>query len=122
MNPGSSTRLSLGVLLFCTATLLASCGPMPELEERMDYWTMESSMFLRGLVTLEDIHPWLRERGVVYTFEDDDIVDGTWAITLEKVYPSTIRCKWVDIKLVINFDDARRVQSSYVDLDGACWW
>ena len=83
---------------------------------------MESSEFLRGLVTLYDIHPWLRERGVFYTFDDDDIVDGTWNVTLEKLYPDTMRCEWVDIILVIDFDEAGRVRSSFVDLKHACLW
>ena len=83
---------------------------------------MESSEFLRGLVTLDDIHPWLRERGVFYTFDDDDIVDGTWNVTLEKLYPDTMRCVWVDIILVIDFDEAGRVRSSFVDLKHACLW
>lgn len=83
---------------------------------------METSGFLRGVVTLDDIHPWLRERGVFYTFDEDHIIDGAWTVTLEKLYPNTFRCEWVGIVLVIEFDDARRVRSSFVDLKHACLW
>ena len=110
------------VSLLIIAILLVGCGPIPELEERVEYWTLETTDFLRGTVTIDDIHPWLRERGVIYTFDDDDIVDGSWKVALEKLYPNTFRCEWVDIVLVVGFDDIGRVQSSYIDLNQACLW
>ena len=110
------------VSLFIIAIFLAGCGPIPEVEERVEYWTLESSEFLRGVVTIDDIHPWLRERGIIYIFDDDHIVNGSWTVTLEKLYPNTFRCEWVDIVLMIDFDDENRVRSSFVDLSHACLW
>jgi len=110
------------VLVLVIAISLVGCGPIPEVEERLEYWTLEKSEFLRGTITIDDIHPWLRERSVIYTFSDDDIVDGKWTVALEKLHPNTFRCKWVDIILVVEFDDLGRVRSSFVDLNHKCLW
>jgi hypothetical protein len=57
------------VSILIIAAFLVGCGPIPELEERVEYWSLETATFLRGTVTIDDIHPWLRERGVIYTFD-----------------------------------------------------
>lgn len=110
------------ISLLIIAVFLVGCGPIPELEERVEYWSLETSELLRGTVTIDDIHPWLRERGVIYTFGSDDVVDRTWTVALEKLYPNTFRCEWVDIVLVVESDDLDRVRSSYIDLNHACLW
>ncbi len=118
----ATSRSPLVIMAIMITALLTGCGRMTDFQERVDYWSMEQSLFFRGLVTIDDIHPWLRERGVIYTFDPQDIVDRTWTVTLEKVYPQSLRCEWINIDLVVGFDDIGRVQSTYIDFNEACWW
>jgi hypothetical protein len=71
---------------------------------------------------MDDLHGWLRARSIVYTFEDADIVDGGWAMTLEKIYPDTPRCDWVDIQLSVAVDGLRQIQAHSLSQKRACWW
>jgi hypothetical protein len=101
---------------------LSGCGPVPEVETRLGHWRREVDLFFAQARTMDDLHRWLRARDVIYTFEDRDIVDGHWAMTLEKIYPDTIRCDWVDIKMSVSVDDLRRIQGHSLEKYGACWW
>lgn len=101
---------------------LSGCGNRSDFEERVDYWQSETAYFIRGRVTLDELHRWLRERGVFYTFEDSDIVDGNWRMTVETVYPKGIRCQFANIVLHVQLDESQVIQSFYYDFEGACWW
>ena len=83
---------------------------------------METSLFIRGRVTLDDLHTWLREHQVFYTFEDSDIADGNWRMTVETVYPEGLRCEFVNIVLHVQLDESQVIQSFYYDFEDACWW
>ena len=95
---------------------------MKEFEERSDYWQIETSLFVRGRVTLDDLRSWLREHGVIYTFDDGDIVDGSWRVIVETVRPESFRCEFVHIVLNVQLDSTDVVQSFYYDFDGRCLW
>ena len=103
-------------------TALSGCGDLSDFEERADYWQIETAYFIRGRVTLDELHGWLRERGVVYTFEESDIVDGNWQVLVETVYPDGLRCEFANIVLNVQLDESKVIQSFYYDFDGACWW
>ncbi len=95
---------------------------MSAVEERSDYWQTQTSQFIRGRVTLDDLHAWLRERDVSYTFEDSDVVDGNLPIVVETVRPSSLRCESVQIILNVQLDSSEVVQSLFYDFDGRCFW
>ncbi len=102
--------------------MLYGCGDMKEVEQRSDYWQIETSLFIRGHVTLDELHTWLREHEVVYTFDDSDIVDGNWRIIVETVRPKSFRCEFVHIILNVQLDPTNVIQSFYFDFDGGCLW
>ena len=108
--------------LIVVLAALSGCGDMSEFGERAEYWQLETAHFIRGRVTLDELHTWLRERNVVYTFEDSDIVDGNWRMTVETVYPGGLRCEFVNIVLHVQVDDSQVIQSHYYDFEDACWW
>ena len=104
------------------ALVLSGCGPLPEVETRFAYWSRETDLLFDEARTLDDLHGWLRAHNILYTFEDTDVVDGEWAMTLEKIYPDTARCDWVDIQLSVTVDNSQQVQSHTLSQKRACWW
>ncbi len=125
MIPGMSLRISRTVRRLAILILMltvAGCGRMSDVEARADYWQLETADFIRGRVTLDELHTWLRERGAVYAFSDSDVVNGVWVITVERVYPESLRCKFIDIVLSVQLDESQVIQHFYYNFDGACWW
>jgi hypothetical protein len=89
--------------------LLVACGPIPQVDERKEHWSGEVESFFAAERTMQEVHSWLRSHNVIYTFEESDIVDGRWAMTLDKVYVENWRCEWIDIQIVVSVDDALTV-------------
>lgn len=89
--------------------LLVSCGPIPQVDERNRYWSVEVESFFATERTMQEVHSWLRSHNVIYTFDESDIINGSWTMTLEKVYVENWRCEWVDIQIVVSVDDALSV-------------
>ncbi len=105
------------------AVVLFGCGPVPKVQERYDYWVHETSGFIRGRVTLDDLHGWLRSKELYYTFDPSEVIDGNYSRILETVHPETFRCgDNVHVVLHVTLDDSEVIQSFFVDLDGACLW
>jgi len=111
---------TVGVLV--VVLVLSGCGPIPEVETRFAYWSGETDLFFEKARTLDDLHGWLRAHGIFYTFEDSDVIDGKWAMTLETVYPDTVRCEFVNIQVSVTVDDLQRVRTHSLSQDRACWW
>ena len=88
----------------------------------MQYWSGEADSFFDDQQTMQDVHSWLRSNNVIYTFDDSDIVNGNWSMTLEKIYLDGWRCDWVDIQIEISVDDSLQVQSHGLHKKRACWW
>jgi len=109
-------------IVLAVVLVLSGCGPVPEIETRFTYWSRETDLFFEQARTMDDLHGWLRARGIVYTFDDTDIVDGKWAMTFEKIYPDTVRCEWVDIQLNVAVDDMHQIQTHSLSRNRACWW
>ena len=107
--------------ILAVVLVLSGCGPLPEVDTRFAYWSRETDLFFEEPRTIDDVHGWLRVRNIVYTFEDTDIVNGEWAMTLEKIYPETIR-ESVDIRLSVAVDDLHKVQRHSLGQNRACWW
>ncbi len=101
---------------------LASCLPNEQIRDRFEYWSAESNAFFSEPRTLRDVHSWLRSHNVIYTFEDADIADGDWSMTLEKVYFDGWWCDWVNINVDITVDDSKLVQDHGISIKRACWW
>jgi hypothetical protein len=105
------------------AVLLFGCGPVPEIQERYDYWTHETSLYIRGEVTLNDLHSWLRGKEVYYTFDPSEIVEGNYTRILETIHPETFRCgDSIHIVLHVTLNNSQVIESFFVDLDGVCLW
>lgn len=97
------------IVLLSVLLLLTSCGPIPQVDERKEHWSGEVDSFFATERTMQDVHSWLRSQNVTYTFDESDIIDGIWTMTLEKVYVENWRCEWVDIQIVVLIDDARSI-------------
>ena len=99
------------------------CGPVPKIQERYDYWAHETSSFIQGRVTLNELHNWLRSKGVIYTFDPSEVVEGGYSRRLETIHPETFRCgDSIHVVLHVTLDDSHIIQSFFVDLEGKCLW
>ena len=101
---------------------LSGCGPDPVVVQHQDVWLSEANSFFQDQKSLSDIHPWLRKQNVIYAFDSGEVVDGSWNVTLEKLYLDSFRCEWKDIRLYVTVDDARIVTAHSVSSDGPCLW
>ena len=110
------------LLLIPVLLLLVSCGPIPRVDQRMKYWAGEAESFFGDDRKMQEVHSWLRSHNVIYTFDDGDIIDGSWTMTLEKVYIENWQCEWIDIQLVVSVDDAQTIQSYELTQYRACMW
>ncbi len=107
-------------VLVSVLLLLVSCGPIPQVDERKQYWSGEVESFFATERTMQDVHSWLRSHSVIYTFDESDIIDGNWTMTLEKVYVENWRCEWVDIQIVVSVDDALSVEGHEITEHRIC--
>ena len=101
---------------------LLGCGPIPEVVERQQYWLGETDTFFQQSRNLADVHSWLRQRVIVYSFGESDVVDGNWNVTLERIYVHRFRCEWMDIRLYVTVDDSHHIRAHSVSSDGPCLW
>lgn len=108
------------IVLLSVLLLLASCGPIPQVDERKEHWSGEVESFFASERSMPDVHSWLRSHSVIYTFDESDIIDGSWTMTLEKVYVENWRCDWVDIQIVVSVDDALSVTGHEMTEHRAC--
>jgi len=99
----------LRFVLVSVLLLLASCGPIPQVDERKKHWSGEVETFFASERTVQEVHSWLRSHNVIYSIDESDINDGSWTMTLEKVYVENWHCEWVDIQIVVSIDDALSV-------------
>ena len=101
--------------------LIVACDPIPQVENRMQYWSDETNQFFGDPRTMQDVHMWLRSHNIIYTFDDSDIINGNWTMTLEKIYPDSWRCEWIDININITVNDSREVQDHKLNESRSCW-
>jgi len=99
-----------GFLFVSVLFLLVSCGPIPQVDARKQYWSGEIESFFGTERTMQEVHSWLRSHNVIYTFDESDFINGSWTMTLEKVYVENWRCEWVDIQIVVSVDDSLSVE------------
>ena len=89
-------------------------------EERNEYWSSEIDFFFAHDRSLDELHSWLRNHNVYYTFEDSDIVDGKWRVGLEQIQLDGIVCEKWAFYLEVAVDDSREVQSHLLEQMGVC--
>ncbi len=110
----------LRIALVSISLLLASCGPVPQVAERTDHWAGEVESFFASKRNMQEVHAWLRSHNVIYTFDESDIIDGSWTMKLEKVYVENWRCEWVDVQIVVSVDDALLITGHEIAERRAC--
>ena len=105
------------------AVILASCRGDARVDDRRGYWESEVKLFFSDDRSLDELHSWLREREIYYTFDSEDILDDVWTVTLEKVYVDTFRCEWINIDLRVNIASQVYLGRWYeVAVSGNCLW
>lgn len=107
----------------CVIVLGEGCAREPEqLTARDRYWSREVREFLSSPRSLDDLHSWLREHQVYYTFDDTDVVNGHWVAGLETIYPDTLLCEFWRFTLDVTVDEARKIAAYSLARIGACWY
>lgn len=110
------TRLPLLLVLLA----ISGCARYGEVSEREEYWKAEAESFFQSPRNMNDLHSWLRERQVFYTYEDHEIVDGEWAQVLEKIYVDGIVCESWAILLRVTVGGEGEVLTHSVRSSGTC--
>ena len=107
------------VLLFLLIGI-AGCGKNQDVGEREAYWTAEAEQFFQTPRDMADLHSWLREKRVFYTFEDKEIIDGQWVKGVEKIYVDGFVCESWTILLTITVNDEDEILTHDVGKLGTC--
>ena len=108
-------------LFLLLSLALSGCGPNAEVTEREEYWTAEAASFFKAERRMSELHSWLREHEVYYTFEESEIIDGRWAKGLEKVYVDSSVCDPWTILLTVTVGDSDEILEHSVRRLGSCW-
>ena len=109
------------ILLPFLLLLLAGCGPNTEVAEREEYWKAEAASFFEVERELSELHSWLREHEVYYTFEESEIIDGNWTKGLEKIYDDSSICDPWTILLTVSLVDSGEILEYSISRLGTCW-
>lgn len=117
----SNMKLRLGCL-FLLASILGACVRSPQVEERIAYWKSETDRFFRDHRNLVEVHSWLRQQDIYYTFDQGDVANGEWTVGLEKVYIDSFNCEWIDIRLHLSVTDTNQISEYRLEEGGPCLW
>jgi hypothetical protein len=98
----------------------SGCGGNGEVERREEHWKTEADSFFRSPRNMGDLHSWLRERQVFYTFEKEEVVDGVWAKVLERIYVDGFVCESQVVLLTVTVSDAGEILTYSVSKGGTC--
>ncbi len=107
-------------VLFLVLVTVAGCSKNQDLEERESYWTAEADQFFQSPRNMGELHSWLREKQVYYTFDDDEIADGQWVKWLETIYVDGFVCETWSIRLTVSVSDDGVILAHKVDKAGRC--
>ena len=100
--------------------ILSGCIYGDRVGPREQYWTTELGLFLQEDRSLRDLHSWLRDRDVRYTFEDGDVVDGYWRVPLERIAADGLVCESWQLYLDVAVDPSGDVRSHSLEKAGVC--
>ena len=116
------TKISifLPIVLFLVLIAIAGCSKNQEVEEREAYWTAEAEQFFQSPRDMADLHSWLREKQVYYTFDHNEIADGQWVKSVETIYVDSIVCESWSIRLAVTVNDDGNILAHNVDKAGRC--
>lgn len=77
-------------------------------------------MFFQAPRSMDDLHSWLLEKQVYYTFDEDEILNGHWSKGLETIYANGIVCESWTIRLNVTVNDKSEILTHTVDKTGVC--
>ena len=99
---------------------ITGCNKNHEVEEREVYWKAEAEQFFQSPRDMADLHSWLREKQVFYTFEDSDIAGGQWVKGVEKIYVDGFVCESWTILLTVTVNNDSEILAHKIDKAGPC--
>jgi hypothetical protein len=99
---------------------IVGCSKNQEVEEREAYWKAEAEQFFQSPRDMVDLHSWLREKQVYYTFDHNEIADGQWVKWVETIYVDGIVCESWSIRLSVTVNDNGNILAHKVDKAGRC--
>ena len=110
------------VFLISLLAVLAtsSCASDSEVAQREEYWKSEADSFFQTPRHMDDLHSWLREMRVFYTFEDHEIANGEWARALERINVDGFVCESWTIQLSVAVGDEGEILTHTVSKSGTC--
>ena len=103
--------------------LAGGCSQNEDVNRQVIAWENKTNAFFEEKKTLENLHSWLREQNVYYTFHNSEVKNGDWAVGLETINVDTFRCERVKVILNVTMNSEGVINTHNVYLDeGACLW
>jgi hypothetical protein len=96
-------RTAVALMLALSA---AACAGRDEATAKTKQWSEAITAFLAQPRKLDDLHPWLGERHVTYTFEQADVVNGSWHVMVEHIHAEDFFCEVRYIILTVQVSSA----------------
>ncbi|NNE33605.1 MAG: hypothetical protein HKN13_00100 [Rhodothermales bacterium] len=102
------------------ALLVTGCKSEDILAEREAYWTGELAVFFSESRTLAELRSWLREHEVIYTFDEQEVVDGEWSVVLEQVDGDGLVCAFWLARLEVKIQSGGMISDHAFSKEGMC--
>ena len=83
-------------------------------------WNEEAEEFFQTKKNMNELHEWLRNKNVFYTFEKNGIIDNNWSVILDSVRVNSIACESWLIMLSITLNNKREIETHNVEKHGNC--
>src|SRR4051794_40551269 len=99
---------------------VSSCNGQDKAAEREAYWSAATATYFAQPRQLGDLHAWLREQNVYYTFDNTDIVNGVWNVGLETVLVDTLVCEAWSVRLSLHVTPAGQITEHQITKQGRC--
>jgi hypothetical protein len=99
---------------------VSSCTGKDQAAEREAYWSAATGKFFAQPRQLGELHAWLREKNVYYTFNDSDIVNGAWNVGLETVLVETLVCEAWNVRLSVHVTSSGQITDHKITKQGRC--
>src|SRR5262245_21984357 len=74
------------VVALLLALTVSACAGKEQATEREKFWVQAVAQFLSQPRKLDDLHGSLRQKEVIYTFDEKDVVSGRWRVPVEHVH------------------------------------
>ena len=100
--------------------LIVGCQSNDLLAKRDAYWNNEIASFFSEPRALKDLHPWLREHEVSYTFDEKEVSDGEWSVGLERVDGDGFVCEFWLLRLKVSIEPGGLISDHAFLKEGMC--